>query len=76
MSAQKIDGTAIAKKIRDEIHDNIEAARKSNDKYSPCLKIIQVGDNAESTGYVNMKLKAAKEVCREEKITHNTTLQY
>lgn len=62
MAAQKIDGTAIAKNIRERLHEEIEATRKSNPRYQPCLKIIQVGDVPESTGYVNMKLKAAKEV--------------
>lgn len=62
MAAQKIDGTAIAKNIRERLHEEIEATRKSNPRYRPCLKIIQVGDVPESTGYVNMKLKAAKEV--------------
>lgn len=41
MTATKIDGTAIAKKIRERIHTQIENARKSNPRYKPSLKIIQ-----------------------------------
>ncbi|KAF8851919.1 FTHFS-domain-containing protein [Acephala macrosclerotiorum] len=61
MTATKIDGTAIAKKIREKIHEDIERAQKINPRYKPSLKIIQVGDRSDSTTYVRMKLKAAEE---------------
>ncbi|KAM3072461.1 tetrahydrofolate synthase [Clarireedia jacksonii] len=54
MAATKIDGTAIAKKIREKLHAEIEATQKSNPRYKPSLKIIQAT-------YVRMKLKAAEE---------------
>lgn len=41
MVATKIDGTAIAKKIREKLHKEIEATQKINPRYRPSLKIIQ-----------------------------------
>jgi methylenetetrahydrofolate dehydrogenase (NADP+)/methenyltetrahydrofolate cyclohydrolase/formyltetrahydrofolate synthetase len=61
MTAAKIDGTAIAKKIRERLHAEIENTQKANPRYKPCLRIIQVGDRSDSTTYVRMKLKAAQE---------------
>jgi methylenetetrahydrofolate dehydrogenase (NADP+) / methenyltetrahydrofolate cyclohydrolase / formyltetrahydrofolate synthetase len=61
MAGQKIDGTAIAKTIRERIHDQIHEAQRSNPRYKPSLKIVQVGDRADSSTYVRMKLKAAEE---------------
>ncbi|RQM05530.1 hypothetical protein DH86_00001558, partial [Scytalidium sp. 3C] len=54
MTATKIDGTAIAKSIRERLHAEIDAAQRSNPRYKPSLKIIQAT-------YVRMKLKAAAE---------------
>ncbi|KAJ8060053.1 hypothetical protein OCU04_011663 [Sclerotinia nivalis] len=65
MTATKIDGTAIAKKIREEIHAEIDDAQKTNPRFKPSLKIIQVGDRSDSTTYVRMKLKAAQEAAIE-----------
>ncbi|KAL3424283.1 c-1-tetrahydrofolate synthase [Phlyctema vagabunda] len=61
MTATKIDGTAIAKSIRERLHREIDAAQKNNPRFKPSLKIIQVGDRSDSTTYVRMKLKAAEE---------------
>lgn len=41
MGAQKIDGTAIAKRIRESLHAEIEAKKQANPRFVPCLKIIQ-----------------------------------
>jgi hypothetical protein len=41
MTATKIDGTAIAKKIRERLHAEIESTQKINPRYKPSLKIIQ-----------------------------------
>jgi hypothetical protein len=41
MTATKIDGTAIAKSIRERLHSEIENTQKSNPRYKPSLKIIQ-----------------------------------
>lgn len=41
MAATKIDGTAIAKKIREDLHTEIAEKQKLNPRYKPSLKIIQ-----------------------------------
>ncbi|KAL1872457.1 hypothetical protein VTK73DRAFT_1494 [Phialemonium thermophilum] len=61
MGAVKIDGTAIAKKIREKLHSEIAERQKANPRYNPSLKIVQVGDRPDSSTYVRMKLKAAQE---------------
>ncbi|KAJ4395933.1 tetrahydrofolate synthase [Gnomoniopsis smithogilvyi] len=61
MGAAKIDGTAIAKRIRANLHAEIQEKKKINPRYIPSLKIIQVGDRSDSSTYVRMKLKAAEE---------------
>jgi methylenetetrahydrofolate dehydrogenase (NADP+) / methenyltetrahydrofolate cyclohydrolase / formyltetrahydrofolate synthetase len=61
MVGQKIDGTALAKTIRERIHAQIQEAQQSNPRYKPSLRIVQVGDRADSSTYVRMKLKAAEE---------------
>ncbi|KAI1105336.1 formate-tetrahydrofolate ligase [Jackrogersella minutella] len=61
MTATRLDGTAIAKKIRERLAAEIVEKQRSNPKYKPCLKIIQVGDRSDSSTYVRMKLKAATE---------------
>ncbi|KAI4133117.1 MAG: hypothetical protein LQ338_000382 [Usnochroma carphineum] len=76
MAAQRIDGTAIAKAIRDRIKSDIKRTQQTNPRYKPSLIIVQVGDRSDSSTYVRMKLKAAEEaniVCNlvhyEESIT-------
>lgn len=61
MVASKIDGTAIAKAIRERIRLEILEKQQTNPRYKPCLKIIQVADRPDSSTYVRMKLKAATE---------------
>ena len=61
MMAEKIDGSAIAKSIRERINAEIKEAQASNPRYKPSLVIIQVGDRSDSSTYVRMKLKAAEE---------------
>ena len=61
MAATKIDGTGIAKTIRERISADIRKAQETNPRYKPSLKIIQVGDRSDSSTYVRMKLKAAEE---------------
>ena len=41
MAAKKIDGTAIAKSIRQRLHVGIETTQKTNPRFKPSLKIIQ-----------------------------------
>ncbi|KAF2203177.1 FTHFS-domain-containing protein [Delitschia confertaspora ATCC 74209] len=61
MTATKIDGTAIAKSIREGLGQQIKKKQETNPRYKPSLKIIQVGDRSDSSTYVRMKLKAAEE---------------
>ncbi|KAH8887724.1 FTHFS-domain-containing protein [Thozetella sp. PMI_491] len=61
MAAAKMDGTALAKRIRDGLHAEIAEKQKTNPRYQPCLKIVQVADRSDSSTYVRMKLKAAEE---------------
>ncbi|KAH9824514.1 C-1-tetrahydrofolate synthase, cytoplasmic [Teratosphaeria destructans] len=61
MAATKIDGTAIAKSIRERISKEIADKQSVNPRYKPSLVIIQVGDRSDSSTYVRMKLKAAEE---------------
>ena len=61
MAAAKIDGTAIAKEIREKIKTNIKKTQETNPRYKPSLTIVQVGDRSDSSTYVRMKLKAAEE---------------
>ncbi|PSN72427.1 FTHFS-domain-containing protein [Corynespora cassiicola Philippines] len=61
MTATKIDGTAIARSIRERLGGQIKERQQSNPRYRPSLKIVQVGDRSDSTTYVRMKLKAAEE---------------
>ena len=61
MAATKIDGTAIAKSIRERIKAEIEDVQATNPRFKPSLVIIQVGDRSDSSTYVRMKLKAAQE---------------
>ncbi|KAI1751738.1 formate--tetrahydrofolate ligase-domain-containing protein [Xylaria castorea] len=61
MTAIKLDGTAIAKSIREKLAAEVVEKQKLNPQYQPSLKIIQVGDRSDSSTYVRMKLKAAEE---------------
>ncbi|BFZ57486.1 tetrahydrofolate synthase [Savitreella phatthalungensis] len=61
MAAQKIDGNAIAKDIRNDINKQISEQQARNPTFKPSLAIIQVGERSDSTSYVSMKAKAAAE---------------
>ena len=61
MTAERIDGTAIAKNIRERINAEIKKTQETNPRYKPSLTIVQVGDRSDSSTYVRMKLKAAEE---------------
>ena len=83
MAAQKIDGYAIAKSIRENINAEIKNIQQSNPRYKPSLTIVQVGDRSDSSTYVRMKLKAAEEaniICNlvqyPESITEPELLQH
>ena len=61
MTATKIDGTAIAKRIRERINAEIKKTQETNPRYQPALTIVQVGGRSDSSTYVRMKFKAAEE---------------
>ncbi|RUS22970.1 formate--tetrahydrofolate ligase-domain-containing protein [Endogone sp. FLAS-F59071] len=61
MPAQLIDGKAIAQSLRDQLKKDIEEMKTKYPHFSPHLSIVQVGEREDSTIYVKMKEKAAKE---------------
>jgi len=50
MVARRLDGTAIAKSIRERIGAEIVEKQKLNPRYKPCLKIIQGAFHPRETG--------------------------
>ncbi|MGI5172956.1 bifunctional 5,10-methylene-tetrahydrofolate dehydrogenase/5,10-methylene-tetrahydrofolate cyclohydrolase [Treponema sp. OMZ 840] len=65
MSAQIIDGFAIAQKIRRQIALDVSALKK--DGIHPCLAVILVGENPASVSYVSAKKKALAEAGMADK---------
>uniref|UniRef100_A0A060T8K2 C-1-tetrahydrofolate synthase, cytoplasmic n=1 Tax=Blastobotrys adeninivorans TaxID=409370 RepID=A0A060T8K2_BLAAD len=79
--AELINGTEIARAIREKVKNDIEAIQASSPRFRPHLVIIQVGARSDSSVYVRMKLKAATEanvVCEvknfDESITEDELL--
>ncbi len=64
MTAQLIDGTAIAKKVRDAVQTEV-SKRTSTGKPKPGLATVLVGDRIDSSTYVSMKQKACTELGME-----------
>lgn len=61
MTAQLIDGTAIAQKVRDNVKEKV-AKRLAEGKSQPGLATVLVGARIDSATYVNMKQKACAEL--------------
>jgi 5,10-methylene-tetrahydrofolate dehydrogenase/methenyl tetrahydrofolate cyclohydrolase len=61
MTAQLIDGTAIAQRVRDEVKEKV-AKRLAEGKSQPGLATVLVGDRIDSATYVSMKQKACAEL--------------
>jgi methylenetetrahydrofolate dehydrogenase (NADP+)/methenyltetrahydrofolate cyclohydrolase len=61
MTAQLIDGKAIAQKVRDEVKEKV-AARATAGKSQPGLATVLVGERVDSAAYVGMKQKACAEL--------------
>jgi len=61
MTAQLIDGTAIAQKVRDEVKEKV-AKRIAEGKSQPGLATVLVGERIDSATYVKMKQKACAEL--------------
>ncbi|KAG0174715.1 tetrahydrofolate synthase [Apophysomyces sp. BC1015] len=62
MSAIIIDGKAIAQSVRTRVKEDIVALQTKFPHFQPHLAMIQVGDRDDSSIYVRMKDKAAKEI--------------
>jgi len=63
MSAQRLDGTALAKGVREKLKAEIDQKLQTNPFFKPALAIVQVGERPDSSTYIRMKTKAAEEVC-------------
>ena len=61
MTAQIIDGTAIALKVRNEVKEKV-AARIAAGKSQPALATVLVGERIDSATYVSMKQKACADL--------------
>ncbi len=61
MTAQLIDGTAIAQKVRDEVKVKV-AKRIAEGKSQPGLATVLVGERIDSATYVSMKQKACADL--------------
>ncbi|KZT32654.1 FTHFS-domain-containing protein [Sistotremastrum suecicum HHB10207 ss-3] len=60
--ASVIDGTAIAKSVRDQVAQRISSLKTQYPRFQPQLAIVQAGARSDSSLYVRMKAKAAEEV--------------
>jgi methylenetetrahydrofolate dehydrogenase (NADP+)/methenyltetrahydrofolate cyclohydrolase len=65
-----MDGKALAAKIKANLKESIDAFKQLNTNSTPCLAVIQVGDNPASTTYVNNKIKACNECGIKSKVYH------
>ncbi|KAI4527658.1 FTHFS-domain-containing protein [Schizophyllum commune Loenen D] len=61
-AAKIIDGTAIAKSVREDVASKIASMRARFPRFTPQLAIVQAGTRPDSVVYVRMKSKAAQEV--------------
>ncbi|KAL5523161.1 ADE3_1 [Sanghuangporus sanghuang] len=61
-TAKIIDGTALAKSIRNTVAQKISSLRSTYPLFAPQLAIIQAGARPDSSTYVRMKARAAAEV--------------
>ncbi|KAH6918581.1 C-1-tetrahydrofolate synthase [Coprinopsis sp. MPI-PUGE-AT-0042] len=59
--AKIIDGTALAKTIREDVAARIKSMQSQFPRFQPRLSILQAGDRPDSSTYVRMKGKAADE---------------
>lgn len=61
MTAQIIDGTAIAEKVREEVRQGVQKMKEETG-YVPGLATVLVGDNVASATYVRMKQRMCEEL--------------
>ncbi|XP_043863721.1 C-1-tetrahydrofolate synthase, cytoplasmic isoform X2 [Drosophila mojavensis] len=62
VEAKVISGTAVAKNIREELRQQVNALRAEGARFVPGLRIVQVGGREDSNVYIRMKIKAATEI--------------
>ena len=68
MSAQIIDGKAIAAQVRGEVAEKVSDLKAKG--ITPCLAVILVGENPASVSYVTGKQKALAEVGMADRSMH------
>ncbi|KAH7930775.1 FTHFS-domain-containing protein [Leucogyrophana mollusca] len=61
-TAKVIDGTLVAKSIREGVAEKIKTFQSQYPRFQPQLVIVQAGERPDSSVYVRMKSKAAEEV--------------
>lgn len=61
-TAKIIDGTGLAKSIRQGVADRIKSLQANHPCFQPQLAVVQVGNRQDSSTYIRMKSKAANEV--------------
>ncbi|KAI8138342.1 formate--tetrahydrofolate ligase-domain-containing protein [Fennellomyces sp. T-0311] len=61
MPATIIDGKAVAQSVRQQVKENIAATKLKFPHFKPHLAIVQVGERDDSSVYIRMKERAAKE---------------
>ncbi|KAF9564640.1 FTHFS-domain-containing protein [Agrocybe pediades] len=62
ISAKLVDGTALAKSVRENVAQRIHEKQKQFPRFQPQLAIVQAGERPDSSTYVRMKAKAAEQV--------------
>eukprot|EP00116_Pleurobrachia_bachei_P016097 sb/3476359/ len=60
--AKVIKGTAVAKKVREALRDEILEIKETKPEFTPGLTVVQVGDRPDSNVYIGAKIKACKEI--------------
>jgi len=63
--ASLLDGKKVSSELREELKRIIEDVKKDHPSFKPGLAIVQVGERADSTVYVNTKCKSANEIGME-----------
>ena len=68
MSAQIIDGKAIAQSVREDVAKKVSELKSKG--INPCLAVILVGENPASVSYVTGKQKALQEAGMVDRSVH------
>ncbi|PPR08070.1 hypothetical protein CVT24_010531 [Panaeolus cyanescens] len=59
--ARIIDGTALAKSIREDVAKRIQDTQAKFPRFQPQLAVVQAGERSDSSTYIRMKAKAAEQ---------------